>query len=174
MYSAIGQNTTELDNRYGFKTIKLDDLKSKYTSELTFWKSISEDNVTGYLYNPSNISLFNVFDLRTDAIKLFFDNKTNKLIRISLVKTYPAATSSDHYKNALADNKILIDDFTTLFGHFTSKIDNEQAGDIGVGWIGTKVILKVVTTYEGLSNGSYNEVTISKLSFVKAKFDSGF
>lgn len=172
--NVLGQSTKELDNRNGFKSIKIDDLKTKYSSGLTFWKSISEDNVTGYLYTSTDNSLFYVFDLKADAIKLFFDNTTNKLVRISLVKTYPASESSNHYSTALADNKSLIDNFTTLFGRYSGKIDDEKNGDIGVGWVGDKVILKVITTYEGLSNGSYNEISISKLSFVKSKVESGF
>ena len=171
---SFSQSIQALDDKYGFKTIKLDDPTSKFSNQLVLIKSFP-DNTSVYKYSPTDVNLYSVFDTKMDEIRLVFENSSNKLIGIILLKSFPAS-NSNHYQDALDEASTLRDNFVALFGKGTSKISSDDAnGDqLGIAWIGNKTALSVVTTYHGLSKGSDNQIAVFKTEYMKAKLNSGF
>lgn len=175
----FGQTLDKLDVKNGFKTIKLDDPISIYTSNLKLFKNISEDNVSGYTYTPANSDMYKVFDTEMDEINLYFKNDTKKLVGITLLKRYKAS-NGNHFQNSLDDNMAILESFMYIFGKFTGKIqeDNSTSSEIGVYWDGQKVRLQTTAKYFGLSKGSNLIIQVFKQSFlnniIDEKVKSGF
>jgi hypothetical protein len=172
--NAIGQDLSKLDEKNGFKTFKLGDSKSKYEGKLKFWKYIQNDNSTGYFYTGNESELFNVFELSFDYIKLFFDN-SNKLVGILILKEY-SGDDRNHYQIALADNKKLLGNFSSMFGKATGVINDEDKSStsLGLSWVSNNVELMVTVNYYGFDTGSDNEIMIFKKEFLEGRINSGF
>ena len=173
-----GQSNEKLDEKNGFKIFKLGTDKKIYDGGLQFWKSITKDNVTAYRYWDSRLEasdLYFVFDLKFDYITLFF-NAENKLICVTITKTYSAQDNPNHYQTALSDNRKLMDSFEAMFGKATGAIDgdNSETSDLGLYWSSKKLMLKLVVSYYGLDKQSVNEIRIYSRSFFESKFDEGF
>jgi hypothetical protein len=176
---SFGQTLDKLDEKNGFKTIKLDDPISIYSSNLKLFKNISEDNVSGYTYTPKDYSLYKVFDTEIDEISLYFTNNTKKLVGITLIKIY-SSSDTNHFANSLKDNRAILESFILMFGKFTDKIkkDTSTATEVGAYWDGQKVHLQTSASYFGQSNGSKVIVQIFKQNFLNSKIEekvkSGF
>lgn len=174
-FISFSQSIEVLDVKYGFKSIKLDDPISKFSNQISLIKTFSADNTSVYKFTPSDMNLYSVFNSKMDEIRLIFENSSNKLIGILLLKTYPPS-NSNHYSDALDEASTLRENFIAMFGKGNSKISNNDAsGDqLGIAWIGDKAALSVVTSYHGLSKGSDNQVAVFKTDYMKAKLNSGF
>lgn len=167
--AASAQSIEDLDNRFGFKTIKLG-------AELTAFKDgmltpVSRGDKTGltkYLYIPVSKDLLNVFDVKFDALYLLFD-KGNKLVGIELAKNFSEA---GHFITAGEEMKGLVTKFRNLFGPNNSSID--QQSKLGCNWAGSLVLLQVFTDRLGLTKGSENKVCVYDIKFIKDRNEAGF
>ncbi len=173
-FQSVKSQALKLDERNGFKSIKLGDNLEKYFNSLSEEKQISEDKLVSYIYSPSNRELYNVFDFTFDEITLFFSTVSNKLIGISLFKKYAAMNNSGHYKSALDGTSTLIDNFDALLDNTSVKFANDKDGSVGATWTGLKLFMKLTTSYQGLNVGSESEILIFNRAFLKSKFESGF
>jgi hypothetical protein len=79
---ALGQDINTLDEKNGFKNLKLNSDKLNYVNNLELIESTNEISTYDYLKNDS--SLFDLFGNKINSIHLTFDNNTNKLKKISL------------------------------------------------------------------------------------------
>lgn len=79
---ALGQDINALDEKNGFKNLKLNSDKFNYVNNLVLIESTNEISTYDYLKNDS--SLFDLFGNKINSIHLTFDNNTNKLKKISL------------------------------------------------------------------------------------------
>jgi len=149
-----------IDEKYGFKTIKLGSPTSAFNN-LSF--SLNEGDLKMYSYLPDDDNLYYVFDKKYDIIYLSFD-KTNSLASIMLTKIF---TGYESFKDALAYSKSTINKFTSAFGEYDA-VDKETF-NIGVVWYGNKTSYSVGTMYFGVQK-SESVLIINK----SQKLGSGF
>jgi hypothetical protein len=152
--NCISQNI--LDTKRGFKNFVIGDNKSKYGSNLDYYKTTSKGDV-GYIYKPQSITETYVFNCKFDKILLFFD-KSDKLVTINLVKEY----DKDSYSIATEEIREIIEKLSGMFGLFTEKYKNEREAQTGVAWKGDEIILLCLNKYLGYDVGSKTEIMISK------------
>jgi hypothetical protein len=149
-----------IDEKYGFKTIKLGSPKSAFQGLSLFQE---QGDMKTYSYLPDDNNLYYVFDKKFDIIYLYFD-KTNSLISIMLSKVF---TGYESFKNALDYSKSTIDKFSSAFGEYDA-VDKETF-QIGVVWYGKKTSYAVGTLYFGIQK-SESALIVSKLQELSSGF----
>lgn len=169
---AFAQSTADLDQRNGFKAIKIGDKYSKYQSNLKLLSTDSKTSSSIYEYTPSDGDLYNVFDTKMLQILLTFD-KNNNLVAIMLHKFF---NGQSHFQTAIDASKDLNGKFIALFGKASSKIDVNTSDDMRLGlmWIASKVNLQSYVEYYGLDKGSDIKVVITNNQYAENSFKSGF
>lgn len=161
--SAYSQKSL-IDERNGFKSIKLGSAKSSF-SNLQLFQEL--EGLTAYRYYPSDNDLLYVFDSKYDAIILYFD-KTNSLAMIMITQEF---TGNNFYQNALSHSDKIRDKFVRVFGKFDEVDAEDSSGNISVTWYGEKAFFSVGTIYFGIAKGkAESNVVIGKTS----KLSSGF
>lgn len=173
--ATFSQTIDKLDEKNGFKTIKLGENKTKYSGSISYLKSVPISKTTIYKYTGSDKDLFKLFDIEITTVKLIFDDNTGNLVAISLLKQY-SHDDPQHYSKASNDLKAVNNNFSILFGSYTSVINDE--GDLfrstGVEWRGKKVVMQSVTLYYGFYKDSGLEVTIMSKEFLQQDLEKGF
>lgn len=154
-----------IDEKYGFKTIKLDTPKSSF-SNLELFQNL-DDGLTAYLYKSSDRDLYKIFDYEYDAIILYFD-KNNSLVMIMITKVF---TGNNFYQDALSYSDKTRETFIRAFGKFDELNAEDNSGNISVTWYGKKAFYSVGTIYFGIAKGkAESNVVIGKIE----KLSSGF
>lgn len=145
-----------IDERNGFKSIKLGSKKSSFDN-LTLRDSL--EGWTSYLYYPYDRDLFNVFDKNYDGIILFFD-KGNSLALITITKVFDG---KNFYQDALNYSNGTIEKFVRVFGKIDQVDPQDNSGNTGVTWYGKKAFFMVETRYFGIAKGgAESRVVIGK------------
>lgn len=152
VFSAFGQSTL-LNERDGFKTIKLGSKKSSFTN-LTYFNDFGEGYIW-YTYNTPDEDLYFVFDSKYDAIHLVFDKNSEQLVLIRLVKLYnDDLYGNEFYDKCLDQLSITSDKFARLFGKADMMIDEPKVNSkLGLAWHGSKIYIAVFSLYFGISEG---------------------
>lgn len=171
----LSQTIDKLDERAGFKTIKLNDSISIYKGRIEYFKS--DETITSYSFIGEDQDLWKLFDIPLSTITLYFNNKTKKIFLIQLISVYSKDQyASEHYRKAIADFKIVVSSFNSLFGKNTS-VDSEETTEkstISNTWEGKKVLLMVDVSYYGLNKFSEISTTIADLKMLNSKIGDGF
>jgi len=162
----VGQTIEKLDEKNGFKNIKLGTSYKSFTG-LVF---NSRDDVKKYeIYNyvTPPLDLLTLFDIKFDQIYLMFDF-SGKLVGIRLIKKY----SKDFQKAFLDDSFNITLKCTSSFGKPTFSIGNGTT-EIGQGWKSEKVQLEAKTI---ISNNIDSELTVHYFSsdFLKKLKDNSY
>ena len=154
-----------IDEKNGFKTIKLGTQKSSF-SNLELFQNL-DDGLKAYRYRPYDRDLYKVFDYEYDAIILYFD-KNNSLVMIMITKVF---TGNNFYQNALSFSDKTRETFVRVFGKYDEVDSDDNSGNISVTWYGNKAFYSVGTIYFGIAKGkAESNVVIGKT----AKLSSGF
>ena len=169
---AESQSLTDLDNKKGFKTIKLGDDYSKYSSELILLGVNQKYGFNKYIFNPTDTDLRSVFSFKMDSIILTF-NKIQKLVDITITKYY---TGDYSLQNAGDDAKSIREALISLFGKYTSTIsvNNSEELKLGVVWTASTTILKDYWKDFGMHNGTKLFVTLTDIKFLEDTFGLEF
>lgn len=169
----FGQTIDKLDDKNGFKTIKLDDPISIYSSNIKLFKNFSEDNLVKYIYYPTNSDLYNVFQTEMDEIYLFFKNDTKKLVGITLIKRYNPLNNDD-VQNFINDNLTILDSLKNVFGKYTDTIHTDAPSETekGAYWQGQRVHLQFSAPFSGPNAGSNITINIFKQSFIDTTLEN--
>ncbi len=161
--SAYSQKSL-IDERNGFKTIKLGSQKSNFDN-LTLFQTL--DDVTAYRYYPNDRDLYKVFDNNYEAIILYFD-KNNSLVMIMLAQEF---RGNNFYENAMDYTKNTMDKFVRVFGKYDEVDTHNESGDLDVTWFGDKTYFSVGWIYFGIAKGkAESHLIIGKTE----KLSSGF
>jgi hypothetical protein len=153
-----------IDERNGFKTIKLDSQKSTFDN-LTLFQNL--EGMTAYRYYPTDRDLYNVFDTNYDAIILYFD-KSNSLVMIMITKVF---NGNNFYQDALNNSDDTRDKFVRVFGKFDELDAEDNSGNISVTWYGKKAFFSVGTIYFGIAKGkAESNVVIGKTQSLSSGF----
>ena len=154
-----------IDEKYGFKSIKLDSQKSSFNN-LELFQNL-DDGLKAYIYRPYDRDLYKVFDYEYDAIILYFD-KNNSLVMIMITKVF---TGNIFYQDALSYSDKTRETFMRVFGKYDDVASDDNSGNISVTWYGEKAFYSVGTIYFGIAKGkAESNVIIGKT----AKLSSGF
>lgn len=140
-----------IDQKNGFKTIKLGSPKDSFNNLKLIQKP---KGLTGYLYSPSNLDLYYVFDKEFNKIVLYFD-KNNSLDAIRIVKQIKG---NNAYKNALDLSSETREKLSSVIGVWDEVSPNDNSGDLFVTWYGQKVWISVQTIYSILPRGEAHSV----------------
>lgn len=153
-----------IDERNGFKTIKLGSKKSSFNN-LTLFQNL--DEMTAYRYYPSDRDLYNVFDNNYDAIILYFD-KNSSLVMIMITKVF---TGNNFYQDALNYSNDTREKFVRVFGKYDEVDADDNSGNISVTWYGQKAFFSVGTIYFGIAKGkAESNVVIGKATSLSSGF----
>jgi hypothetical protein len=172
-YSTVaGQSLEDLDKKGGFKTIKLGEDYSKYSSGLTLLGGNSRYGFNKYIFIPADPDLIRVFSYSMDTIILTFD-KNSKLVSISLTKFYKGQSSLDDAGETASQIRNSLKEF---FGKWTSVIDvnNSQELKLGVAWTASTAILKDYWEDLGMNVGTRLCITLTDIKFLEDNFGPGF
>jgi hypothetical protein len=148
-----------IDERNGFKTIKLGSTKGDFNNLSLF---IDKNEEKMYRYNAIDNDLFFVFDKKYDCIYLTFD-KTNSLIAIMLTKVF---TGYDSFTTAADYSESTINKFERVFGKFYIDHDDFK---LGVIWYGKNSSYAAGTMYFGVEK-SESVLIISKSKVLSSGF----
>lgn len=173
--NCFSQTIDKLDEKAGFKTIKLNDSISIYKGRIEYFKS--NEIMTSYSFIGEDQDLWKLFDIPLSTITLFFNNKTKKIVLIQLISVYSKDQyANDHYKKAIADFKIVVSNFNSLFGKNTGGNAEEttEKSTISNAWEGKKVLLMVDVSYFGLNKYSEISTTITDLKMLNSNIEDGF
>ena len=173
--NCFSQTIDKLDERAGFKTIKLNDSISIYKGRIEYFKS--NEIMTSYSFIGKEQDLWKLFDIPLSTITLFFNNKTKKIVLIQLISVYSKDEYAyDHYKKAMADFNIVVSNFNSLFGKNTGGNAEEttEKSTISNAWEGKKVLLMVDVSYYGLNKFSEISTTIADIKMLNSKLEDGF
>ncbi len=158
----FSQSIEKLDEKNGFKELKLGDTFYKWQQNLTYQRT--DDNVKIYFYNGECCKT--IFGFSIKSILLYFAD--NKLIKIGLLhKTTP---ESEGYK---IDASKIFSGIVDSFGLASSK-DNISDGKVIMYWFGKKVGLFSTWTYLGATEGQQYEIFIYDSVFLNKKKSDGF
>ncbi len=165
----------KLDERNGFKTLKLGDDISLFKDKIQFYDKNSE--ITKYQYIGLEPELKKLFDYSLSGLILSFHNSTNKLVVIELINEYQFNEYSyDHYKKASEDFEKINSNFSSLFG-LPSPGKTEETSEktvISAIWLSKKVLLKTSLIYYGLKKNSEISTIIADIKSIMQKTDAGF
>lgn len=81
-FVAGAQSIDILEEKNGYKTIKLNTHKSEYNVNLSYLES--SNGYTTYRYTGGSSTLYDLFGEKINSIELTFDNATNNLKKIAL------------------------------------------------------------------------------------------
>lgn len=163
---------TQNEDKDGFKSLKIGDAYSKYSSSLTLLNTNSQTGTKTYNYRPTDYDLYNVFNVKMDKILLTF-NKSDQLVDITLIKSYRNSTSME---DAFDDSKNLDPYFNNLFGKPIGKVDVNTSKELKLGrvWGNSRITVKQFVEDYGISNGSDLKITITDNNFVRQQINQGF
>jgi hypothetical protein len=171
MSSALSAQTLDqLDQKAGFKNLKLNDDFSKYKDSVVFMKK-SSDSSSVYRYTGSCCN--SVFQFPVDNILLVF--KSNKLVGIVITlqkfqKEY--STSQRYTKFDPINHESIKNSFQILYGPPTgNQVNNENPT---YSWQGKNVLLTSTYEYLGVQNGDQETITIMLNSYIINSVKSGF
>ncbi len=167
------QTLDKLDEKNGFKTMKLGEPKSKYSNEIEYYKTNIDDSSTVYLYTGSDLNLYKVYTITFQTIKLIFD-KNSTLVGVSHSKTYSSADYDMDF--ILYEYKTLRDYFMQMFGSDIIVIDTENPNEMtsGCEWRGKKTLLMVTSSMAKNKKYVYLDVKTYSVNFMNRSFDSGY
>lgn len=172
--SILSQDLKNLDKKNGFKTIKLNNKLSKYSSEVKLIHNDESVNMSLYRYIPSDNDLKFIFNTKMDDILLYFSNDKKELLSIMFRKKY-SPNDSNHYQNAVDELESNINNLTLLFGKPSYVINKKgDVDELGVAWKADNVELLIYVSYEGMKNGSNLYLTILKNTFTDNVLNNGF
>lgn len=181
---ALGQDINTLDEKNGFKNLKLNSDKSNYVNNLVLIESKNEISIYNYLKNDS--SLFDLFGNKINSIHLTFDNSTNKLKKISLDigKEYSVnyLTQLGWYLKKLYYNFEEIIGPTTQINKPSNDCQNpnvscqffeDRVFDGKIIWEAKNINLKIIhkTKYDVKSNGGVSLIVYNEVIFIDKNFD---
>lgn len=160
-----------LDEKNGFKTIKLNQHKMSFSNLSYFSK---EDSYNIYKYNPDDKDLFNVFNTNMDQIFLYFEAKTDLLQKIEIVKTFIIETDLYDANATINFAKTIINNYVSQIGAYDDvlTVDKREYSSVGVKWIGKKVSLTVKTISFPLTRPTCKEEV--RIMYEMNNFSTGF
>ena len=168
------QSVDKLDERNGFKTIKLNEALTMYKGKVQLFNKTPK--VTVYTYVGNEPDLQKVFDVLLSDITLYFDNISNKLTMIILRSEYTRDEySGNHFIKASKDWQSIGDNFTSLFGGSSFKKDESYLKNSLIQtWIGNKVMMDLTLDYYGA--GKYSEILIriANIAAITKSTENGF
>ena len=135
MVNGFCQSLQDLDNKGGFKEIKLGDLYSKWSAFLT--PMTDKGDYNGELYNLNHSCCDYVFSYKIGSLILEFIN--NKIIKIYIA--LPACGHDGDWKECYDKYNDLVDKFKSLYGKQTSFVPNNNNGNFQTTWRGVTVQL---------------------------------
>lgn len=181
---ALGQDINTLDEKNGFKNLKLNSDKLNYVNYLVLIESTNEISTYDYLKNDS--SLFDLFGNKINSIHLTFDNNTNKLKKINLDigKEYNVnyLTQLGWYLKKLYYNFEEIIGPTTQIKKPSNDCQNPNTSclffedlvfDGKIIWEAKNINLKIIhkTKYDVKNNGGVSLMVYNEVIFTDKDFD---
>lgn len=183
--SCLGQDISTLDEKNGFKIFKINEDKKIYINNLNILET--KNNFSKYNYIKKDDELFDLFGNKINTIHLTFDNKTDKLIKISLDigKKYNVNYLTQlgwYLKNLYYNFEEIIGPTTqTNKPGYDCKNPNQSClyfedkiFDGKILWEGQNIVLKIVhkTKHDiNPNNGSVSLIVINDVIFTDKNFD---
>jgi hypothetical protein len=164
----FSQNINLLDEKNGFKTLKLGESLDKYKKDLTLL-GINELAQGVFLYVGNDANLKNLFNVPVDSILLRF-NKEKMLISIRLtikpIMHSPLEMTDIEIKEIYVQHNDIMEGFKQLFGLARSHPRRERV----YYWQSSKVYLDVSPD----SNDRYTRNIVDIISYSGKKLIDGF
>jgi len=155
-----------IDERNGFKSIKLGTPLSSFPISSLFYTNTTSNGLKSYMYFPSDKSLYYVFDSKYDFIFLYFNKEVLEIIEIT--KNF---TGDTYYIDAVDQSTKTRKNFLRIFGKYDEIEKNDYYGNLSVFWYGTKAFFSVGYTNLGIiKKRAESNVIIGKT----IKLNSGF
>lgn len=170
----LAQSANDLDTRYGFMDIKLDDSYQKWKPFLrTDFNQVDEAG------NPvrvlENISKYNVFGYKINTIALVFKDDKVSQIQITLENFQVADVANEKYVKWRADDFDNIRmQFNSLFGKGELGKGDKFKCDLIALWFSNLLVLDLRYYNMGVTKYDYCTIWLTKKSFLKSKTESGF
>lgn len=170
--SLNSQTIAQLDIKKGFKDFQIGDSYAKWSKDLIYLKTESE-NVKIYQYKGD--CCLTIFDYEIDRIVLTF--KDEKLVVISIVtKKFqkPFNESNQYTKWRVDDFQKINNAFINLFGKETQVVKNDKTVEITYIWKAINIILFSTYNYLGVKNGDYQDIIIVDITFYSGLLSKDF
>lgn len=166
------QSSVQLDEKNGFKDIKLGDSFSKWSSQL---KYIDTRDGTEKIYKYVGTCCQDVFGTAVESIDIIFAN--DKIIYIGItLKPYQDNRANGmpaKFRHPNDDFNKLVVNFKSLFGDTQEGVPNENAGLMySKIWEGQKVVL--LADYYFMGSYDFSKISVLDKTYFKKKKENGF
>ncbi len=170
----FSQTKADLDTKYGFKDIKLDEPYQKWKPLLIsdYIKKDDNGNIIGVLANSKS---YDVFGFKVNSIVLTFQNEKLSQIELNLEHFQDADVANEKYVKWRADDfEKIYSNFNLLFGTGEKATGEKFDCDIIGMWVSDLLVLDLRYYNFGVSKYDQCRIWLSKKSFLTSKAKSGF
>jgi len=154
--TVIAQDNDIVDQKNGFKSLKLGDHFFKYYGYL-------EETDRPNIFRYTGDCCTDVFGFPIAFILLTFENYELKTINIIM----PQGQGDSYDKSRV---KYLDDSFLAAFGDYSATKEDDTTGNMGSQWRGKKAMISITYNYMGYKVGWWATITVQTLD----KLNNGF